>query len=50
MDGFVRNTRKKKTNAMRSTTGILLYAVDMDALGSESVTAMLRSILCVRNA
>lgn len=31
-------------------TGILLYAVDMDVRGKESVTVMPQSILCVRNA
>jgi hypothetical protein len=50
MDGFVRNTRKKKTNATRSTTETLLYTVDMDEPGRESGTAMLPGIPCVSSA
>lgn len=34
MDSSARNTRKKKTLATRSTTGILLYAVGTDGLGA----------------
>ena len=47
MVGSVRNTQKLKPNAMRSMTETLLYAVDMDGLGSVSVTAMFSSTRCV---
>lgn len=39
-----------RTNATRSTTEILLYAVGMDGHGRESVTAMSHSIRSVNSA
>ena len=47
-EGFVRNTNSKKTNATRSMTETLPYAVDTDALGNASVTAMQHSTHSVR--
>lgn len=48
--GSVRNTNGKRTNATRSTTETLLYAVGMAERGNESVTHMLLPILYVRDA
>jgi len=50
MGGSVMNTNDKRTNATRSTTETLLYAVGMAELGSESVTDTLQQIRCVRSA
>ena len=36
----MRNTRKKRTAATRSTAGLLLYAADMDGQGNGSAIKM----------
>ena len=49
-DGSVRNTRNKRTAAMRSMTGTRLYAVGTAGRGNESVTAMRQGIHSVKSA
>ena len=39
-EGFVRSMKRKRTNATRSTTEILLYAVGTAELGNVSETNM----------
>ena len=48
MEDSARSTKDKRTNATRSTTETLLYAVGMEECGNVSVTPMLLHILCVR--
>lgn len=48
--GSVTNTQSKRQNATRSTTETLLYAVDTDGRGNESVTVTLPLTLCAKSA